>query len=91
MSEMTTIGQICLAHKYCTDCPKRKECTIRPSFYSDEDYEIWKEETIRKTRFVTKLLGYQDFIIEMSVQMCIEMMNKRRQEERRLHQTYVKE
>lgn len=90
MAKMTR-GQECFTQEYCTDCPNRKVCTIRPTFYSDEAYNAWKEDTIKKFNIVTSLQGVPPFIAQMGKEMALSMMDKRRAEERRLHATYVKD
>ena len=86
-----TMGQECFTHEYCTNCPNRKVCTIRPKFYSDQAYNTWKDETVRKFNIITSLQGIHPFFAEMGKNIALNMMDKRRAEERRLHETYVKE
>lgn len=83
-----TRGQICFLHEYCTDCPERKNCTVRPTFYSDEAYQKWKDQTIADASRVAKISGYNQQSIILGMNFGIKMMDKRRAKELELHPTY---
>lgn len=85
-----TIGQICLLHEYCTDCPERKVCTIRPTFYSDEEYQCWKNQTLVTSILVAKMLGFSALSIPFG-EIGAQMMDKRRAKELELHSTFSPE
>lgn len=86
-----TMGQICFAHEYCTDCPIRKECTVRPLFYSEEAYQKYRKETLEKTSFIAKAMGFPDSFISFGLNMGITMMDNRRKQELKIHPSYSKE
>lgn len=83
-----TMGQICFAHEYCTDCPVRKECTVRPTFYSDEEYAYWRKTSLEATKKVALLMGFPESCIPFGLDLGIQMMDKRRAKELELFKTY---
>lgn len=78
-------GQICSKHEFCTDCPERKPCTMRPLFYSKKKYE----ECCKKSlvfAILRESMGSSGTFI--SVAITIMLMNKRREKELELYPTY---
>ena len=83
-----TRGQICFEHEYCTDCPERKDCTVRPTFYSEEQYQEWRSQTLTDAKRIAEMLGFNSQIIPFGLDSGIKMMDKRRAKELELHPTY---
>lgn len=83
-----TMGQICFSHEYCTDCPMRIECSVRPLFYSEEKYQVYRKETLEKTAFLARIMGIPEYTISPSLNIGIKMMDKRRAQELKVHPTY---
>lgn len=79
---------ICFVHEYCTNCPQRKECTMRPLFYSDEEYTKWRIETMKRTEEVAKDLGIYTSSSPLGIEIGAQMMDKRRAKELELHKTF---
>ncbi len=83
-----TKGQTCFLQEYCTNCPLRAECGIRPLFYSEEAYNKYKNEVLSISTKVAAGLGYSKETIPMGLNIGIQMMDKRRKKELELHPTY---
>lgn len=83
-----TKGQTCFSQEYCTNCPLRAECGIRPLFYSDSLYNEYRDRTLRETTTVAKSLGLPETIIPIGINIGLQMMDKRRSEEIRIHPIY---
>ena len=83
-----THGQICFQHEYCTNCPIRRECTVRPIFYSDEEYEEWRSQTLKISERIAKTMGYPHWMTSSSIGIGIQMMDKRRAQELKEHPSY---
>lgn len=81
-------GQICFLHEYCTNCPLRRECSIRPLFYSEQEYANWKQHTLDATKRMARLLGFPPSSIEPGTSLGLKMMDKRRSKELELHPTF---
>ena len=86
-----TNGQICFSQEYCTDCPLRKECAIREFFYSDKEYNNYKEQTCKMTASVAESLGVPKSFIPFGLNCGLRMMDKRRAKELEIHPTYSPE
>lgn len=85
------ISQICMAHKYCTDCPSRKECTVRPIFYSQSEYDEMIGEMRMVTSRATAFMGIPPYMANFQIEQSIQMMHTRRDRELTLHPTYSKD
>ena len=90
---MATIGQVCYSHEYCTDCPARKQCSIRPLFYSEPEYQNWKTTTYLKIEQFVKPFVTPSLYASISFNVCLEMlsMEVRKQRELELHPEYSPE
>lgn len=86
-----TKGQICFSQEYCTDCPERKSCTVRPTFYSEEKYQCWRNETLDQTARIAKVFSFPTQSIPLGMDIGVKMMDKRRAKELELHPTYSPE
>lgn len=86
-----TRGQICFLHEYCTNCPERKDCTIRPLFYSEEKYQAWKDQALFIFRASLHDLNVDDRLITAGADIGFDMMDKRKARELELYPTYSKE
>lgn len=86
-----TNGQICFIHEYCTDCPIRKECAVRPIFYSDKDYELYRQQTLMYSSIIAKRLKFPNAFIPAGLNIGLQMMDKRRAKEIKEHPTYSPE
>lgn len=86
-----TIGQVCFSHEYCTDCPARAECTVRPTFYDNSQYLAWRNETVETTKVLARSLYHMpEQLIDKGIESGIKMMDKRRDMELRIHPTFSK-
>lgn len=83
-----TNGQICFMNEYCTNCPIRKECTVRPLFYSENAYQKYRKETLAKSSLLAELMGFHKSDISLGLNVGMKMMDKRRTKELELHPTY---
>ena len=83
-----TKGQICFQHKYCTDCPIRVECDVRPLFYSEEEYNAYKKETLALSTAIAERMGFPKALFPSGFNAGMQMMDKRRKRELELHPTY---
>lgn len=83
-----TIGQTCFLHEYCTDCPERRNCTVRPTFYSDEEYQYWRNQALKQGEMTAKFLNFSNDAILIGLNIGVQMMDKRRKKEREIHPTF---
>ncbi len=81
-----TNGEICFSQEYCTNCPIRKECTIRPIFYSDEEYDYYRQQTIHLSATIAENMGYSNPFNHLEA--GVKLMDKRRAKELEEHPTY---
>lgn len=86
-----TRGQICFLNEYCTNCPIRKNCTVRPIFYSEEEYQAWKDLSFANMKALLNGLNINPNFISSGADLGFDMMDKRRAKELELHPTYSKE
>lgn len=85
---MADIGKICAEHEACISCPCRVECTIRPTFYDEAEYNFWRASAVAVAKLHLKALGYPPLLAQLGVQQSITMMDKRRQKELELFPEY---
>jgi len=88
---MPTIGQVCYSHEYCTDCPARKQCSIRPMFYSEKEYQNWRTTTFQTAQQFAQAIGFPHICIPLGLNVGLQMMDKRRKRELELHPEYSPE
>lgn len=74
--------------EFCTNCPERKDCKVRPLFYSDEQYAEYRQQVICKTTHLVSLMEFPKDAISIGLNIGISMMDKRRERELELHPTY---
>lgn len=86
-----TKGQVCLSQKYCTDCPLRKDCTVRSIFYSETEYFYWRKQAYDTTVKMASFLSLPPTIIASGTICGIQMMDKRRARELELYPKYSPE
>lgn len=87
---MKTKGQTCLSHEYCTDCPLRVECNVRPIFYSDKEYQEYRKEILQISISIARKMGMPDYLSRQYLNDSMNMMDKRRSKELELYPTYSK-
>ncbi len=83
-------AQVCSNCKYCTDCPKRKDCAIRKIFYSESEYLKWRMEVMDSANSLSNLIFPYSLYHQVSLisRMEVKLMDERREEELKLHPTY---
>lgn len=67
---------------------QRKDCCVRPLFYSDEEYEEYRKETLDVVTRIAEFMGFSKVGISLGLQFSMEMLDKRREKELELHPTY---
>ncbi|MCI9063316.1 MAG: hypothetical protein HFJ17_01755 [Clostridia bacterium] len=83
-----SIAQTCMNHAYCTDCPSRKECTVRQCFYSQGEYDEMIDMIRRTTLRIISFMRVPPYVANLQINTAIQMMNNRRKRELELHPTY---
>lgn len=83
-----TRGQICFSQEFCTDCPERADCSIRPLFYSDKQYEEYRNKTLNISKQIAISMQIPKDVIPIGLNLGMKMMDKRRKKELELHPTY---
>ena len=84
------IGRICAENEYCTHCPARAECGIRPIFYDSDAYEAIRLEVFAKASVFAAMIGTPKLLIPLEVGTNIRAMDRRREKELELHPTFSK-
>lgn len=83
-----TRGQICFSQEFCTNCPERKNCKVRPLFYSDKQYEEYWTKTLNISKQIAISMQIPKNVIPIGLDLGKKMMDKRRKKELELHPTY---
>ena len=89
-----TIGQLCYSQEYCTNCPARKQCSVLPLFYSEKQYQDWRNSVAKMFIHCTEPLHLPYAIVSAGLQTGLQMMvlmDKRRKRELELHPEYSPE
>lgn len=86
--DLLILASTCKQNKYCTNCPIRKDCPIRPKFYSKTTYnENIVTANARATQLWLSMGGSLSSAAAMLNEYCREMDTKR-ETELKLHPTY---
>lgn len=80
-------AKTCMLNDYCTDCPYRKDCSIRKLFYSDDFHTSLSKMSATADSILLRF-GYSHSTTFFAHSQFREEINKKREREMELHPTY---